>query len=188
VTYTAPPNVQVSYAAEEAVDLSYGDHETRARYLDWLYPADTPEHAKDMGSKQYGCLLHARACLREAGLDGSCRFGGREIDVLRCAYQPLMGQVAGMLQTLGMARGWLSTKDLIDVQPADILLIGDGAQTHGVVVVGVDGSTVHAVDGGQTDVMNGGKGTAIRRCVRTIGSRNGRVYLGDREIKWRIRT
>ena len=93
-----------------------------------------------------------------------------------------------MLWTLAKARGWLETKDLLDVQPGDILVIGEGTQTHGVVVVGVDGSTVHAVDGGQVDSRNGGKGTAIRRRVRTIGSRNGRVWLGDKEVKWRIRT
>lgn len=186
--YVVPPNYMVSRAAETAVDLTYGDPETRARYLAWLYPGDTEAHARDMGSRQYGCLLHARACLREAGLDGTCRFGGREIDVLRCAYAPLLGQIGPMLQTLAMAHGWLETTDLLTVQPADILLIGEGMQTHGVVVVGVDGSTVHAVDGGQTDPMNGGRGTAIRRVVRTIGSRNGRVWLGDREVKWRIRT
>lgn len=182
------PNLLVIQAAESAVDLTYGDPETRPRYLAWTLPTDTPFDANDIGSKRYLCLLHARACLREAGLDGTCLYNGREIDVLRCAYAPLVGQIGPMLWTLAKARGWLETKDLLDVQPGDILVIGEGTKTHGVVVVGVDGSAVHAVDGGQVDAMNGGRGTAIRRCVRTIGSRNGQVWLGDKEVKWRIRT
>jgi hypothetical protein len=189
------PFYPLIHAAESAVDLSYGDPATRDRYLAWLYPGDTPAHADEMGSQQYGCLLHARASLRACDLEGEVSYNGRTVDLLRCAYAPRIGQIGPMLLTLATVRGWLESNpdDLHDVRPADILIVGEGSQTHGLVVTAVDGATIYSVDGGQDDWGNlkpNGKpyGTAIRRCQRTIGTRAGRgVWLGDREIKWRIR-
>lgn len=184
------PFYPLIHAAETAADLSYGDPKKRADYLAWLYPGDTPAHAAEMGASQYGCLLHARACLRACGLEGEVSYHGKTVDLLRCAYAPLIGQIGPMLLTLARTRGWLQSNsdDLHDIRPADIVIVGEGTTTHGLVVVATDGATIHSIDGGQTDPRNGGRGTAIRRCQRTIGTRAGRgVYLGDREVQWRIR-
>ena len=175
-------------AATAAAGLSYGDPATRAAYLARQYPGDTPDDARSMGSSQYGCLLHARACLREAGLDGTCLYRGKEIDVLRCAYAPYIGQIQGLIETLARHHGWYATDDLADVQPADLLVVGEGTSTHGLVVVGTDGATVYSVDGGQTDPQNAPHGTAIKACQRTLGARAGQgVWLGDRRVQCRIR-
>lgn len=192
-------------AAESAADLSYGDPATRARYLAWLYPGDTPHDANDMGKGQYACLLHARACLRACDLEGEVSYRGRTVDLLRCSYKAYIGQIEGMLETLARARGWYETTDLHDVRPADILIVGYGGQApkdpteyarwkatwggvaHGMVVTATDGATIYHTDGGQTDVRNAGRGTAILRCESQLDVRGTQAWIDGRRIRWRLR-
>lgn len=199
------PFLPLVHAAETAADLSYGARDKRAAYLAWLYPGDAAADAADMGSKQYACLLHARACLRACDLEGEVSYHGKTVDLLRCAYAPYIGQIEGMLETLARARGWYETTDLHEVRPADILIVGYGGSApkdpteyarwkatwggvaHGMVVTAVDGKTIFHTDGGQKDVRNAGRGTAILRCESQLSVRGTQAWIDGRRVRCRIR-
>jgi hypothetical protein len=197
-------------------NFSYGDPDKRRAYLLHQYNGDVDDTgeptaaAKEFGKTQYGCLLHARGVLAENQVDGTIPFRGKLVDVLRCSYRvPYLGLVETMLQELARARGLLvmhtDQESIADVQPADLLVIGEGGQApadpaqrqvwlanaggvaHGVFVTGVDGQTIESVDGGGIDPLNSCHGSLIRRCVRTVGVRNGKLWLNDRRISWRLR-
>jgi hypothetical protein len=121
---------------------SFGDPARRPEYLAHQYPGDTPFHAREMGSRQSGCLLFARGCLahqrRADGtpeLDGSITWRGRSVDALQDPYAgPLLGAIEGLLQEYGRQRGVLIT-DAFEVEdlpalvtPGDILAIGNLGQ------------------------------------------------------------
>ena len=199
------PFYPLIHAADSAAGLCYGDPAKREAYLAWQYPGDTAFAADDMGRGQYGCLLHARACLRACDLDGEADYHGKRIDLLRCAYFPLIGQIEGMLETLARARGWYSTTDLHDIRPADILLVGYGGQapkdpaerarwkatwggvTHGMVATAIDDNFLLSVDGGQLDEDNPPHGSAIAQCESRVEMRGTQVWIDGRRLRCRIR-
>lgn len=203
--------------ALECNGLSYGNLTTRLPYLKHCYGGDvTPQgnpnaDAQSMGSGQYACQLHQRGVLAEDEVDGMIVYRGKEVDILRCAYAPYIGQIDAMLQALGKARGLLVTGGdaLGDIQPADLVTIGMGGKApddpaekarwlaewggvaHGVFVTGVRGTTILCTDGGQQDPANVPHGTAIANCERYLVKRTNGWWLADahgaKRINWRIR-
>ncbi len=202
--------------ALECKDLSFGNRATQRAYLLHQYRGDVDASgepnaaAKEMGKKQYGCLLHCRGVLGADETDGMMVYRGKTIDILRCAYAPLIGQIETMMKEFARARGLLVEHDdqdaISDIQPGDILLIGErgsapedaaeharwvrdaGGVAHGVFVTGVEGDTITSVDGGGSDPLNPPYGSLIRQCVRTVNVIRGKKWLGDRRISWRLRS
>lgn len=203
--------------ALECDGLSFGDLAKRPLYLLHQYNGDVTAEgsptaaATDMGRGQYGCILHGRGLLAEDEVDGTIVYHGKSMDILRCAYAPLIGQIEGMMQAFAKARRLLvdSGDDLSDIQPADLVVIGMGGQApsdpaakakwladwggvaHGVFVTGVSGDKIESVDGGQSDEKNPPHGSAIKRCERRLVKHANGWWLHDnhgaRRINWRLR-
>lgn len=200
-------------ATLDAIGLSYGDEALRSAYLSHCYPGDTLADARSMGAVQSACMLHARGGLVEAGANGVIRWGGKQIDILRCPYAgPMLGRIEEMLLALGKANRVLEQDRFAvgeGIQASDILGMGYGSRrptdpgelarwlseygglAHGSVVTGVEGVVIECGDGGQPDPKNGGKPTAIRRVERTLERRANGWWLsgsaGPRRITWRLR-
>lgn len=198
--------------------LSYGDGRTRAAYLRHQYPGDTAFNRNDMGRHQSGCLLHVRGLLAADEVDGVISWGGRQLDVLRGPYAgPLCGRIETILYELARQRGLLTERlyqgDAVpELQPGDLVVIGQGGSrptdsiqrqlwqadwgdiAHGFLVTGVDegGLVVESSDGGQTDSLNSGHPTAIRRVERRLERRRNGWWLASdsgkaRRLNWRLR-
>jgi hypothetical protein len=198
--------------------LSYGDGRTRQAYLLHQYPTDTPFNRNDMGKRQSGCLLHVRSLLAAEGVAGEIDWRGRLLDVLRAPYAgELLGTIETILQELARQRGLLTEglfrgAEVPELLPADLVVIGQGGRApvdpiqrqlwqtdwggvaHGFLVTGVsdDKIEIESSDGGQTDKLNSGYPTAIRRVVRRLERRrNGWWLVSDdgraRRLNWRLR-
>lgn len=204
--------------ALECNGLCYGDPLKRTAYLRHLYPGDltaTGEPnaaALDMGRKQSSCLLSVRGVLAACDVDGVCTINGKTFDVLRAPYAPPdhIGQVETWLRELARQRGAL-VSDAWKTKPqtrfGDVFVIGWGGSApadpaekakwlsewggvaHGAVVTydfGPEG--IQSGDGGQTDVLNENRPTAIAQRVRKLHQdAAGRWWLGDRRLNYIIR-
>lgn len=163
-----------------------------------------------------GLLAHQRRADGSPELDGRTPWGGREVDLLRCTYgQPFTGHIEGMLQTFARHRGLLDEQlyrgaDAPQLRPGDFVIIGSrgsaptdsvqadlwrrdwGGSIHGFLVTGIEGTTVHSVDGGQTDIENHGAPTAIKPCKRELVRQVNGWWLRSadgrqRRLNWRLR-
>jgi len=163
-----------------------------------------------------GTLAAQRRADGSAELDGLTPWHGRQVDLLRCTYgAPFLGLIEPMLLEYGRHRGVLRegvwrAEEPPPLAPGDILTIGNlgqapkdpiqrqlwlhdwGGLVHGFMVVDVDGLRVGSVDGGQSDRLNSGFPTAIRRVDRTLERRSNGWWLvnGDgkaRRCNWLLK-
>jgi hypothetical protein len=169
--------------------LCYGDPAKRAAYLEHQYRGDTPRNAASMGSSQSGCLLHIRGTLGLEGLDDDATFRGRLVDIFDGAYVDEIGMVEGLLLTWVQQRGGgaLSYRgpERPELRTGEVVVIGEGLATHGLIVLEQDGDQVVSSDGGQPDGRNGGRPTAIAERTRTLARGPGGTWtLGGRVLRW----
>jgi hypothetical protein len=192
---------------------SYGEKATRADYLDICYPGDAGPDAQDMGSKQSACMLFVRGLLAHDEVDGTIDYHGRTVDILRAPYKDYLGQIEGMMEAFARARGLYRNdqESLADLEPGDFVVIGYGGSApvdataraawektwgglaHGLLVTGNEGGMISSVDGGQSDMRNGGASTAIAARVRRMDRWSNGWWLKDpmsgrsRRLNWRMR-
>lgn len=153
--------------AEGADGLSYGTDPNG--YSAFLFESDSDAQALQMAAADYSCALTVRAICAKAGVDGSCHFEGRERDVLREPYAELTGLAVALLIELATARGlWSAHPTLADLQPGVVVLIEAPDHVLTIVKRTEQGGAVilESIEGGQTDPLNHGHGTAIHRKTR----------------------
>jgi len=193
--------------------LCYGDPQKRQAYKAHLFPGDSDQDADIFASGMASCLLHGRGLLAADEVDGVVRYHGQALDVLRGPYAAHIGEVEGLLQQLARARGLLVTSlsPPADVEallkPGAVLVHGQGGSlppagpgreallrawggvVHGLFVTGVEprkvGWVVESVDGGQVDLANRSRCTAIRKVSRLAVHRpDGSWWVGSRRFAW----
>ena len=153
--------------AEGADGLSYGTDPDG--YTSFLFATDDADKAREMASEDFSCALTVRAILAKEGADGMCVLQDQMQDVLREPYAHLTGLAVALLIQLAQTRGlWNAHPTLDDLQPGVVVLIE--APDHALTIVKrmEQGGAVilESIEGGQTDIHNGGKGTAIHRKTR----------------------
>lgn len=195
--------------AREKVGLCYGDPAQRAAYRDFVYAFDGAD-AEYFARTLISCLMFAKALMAHNEVDGRLRVHGRERDVLRESYAHFPGQIDSLLQGLASRNGLLVShlhatpyQLRAAIEPGCLVVHGAGGQlpkeqeardrhlaqwgniAHGMVVTGLEGETVLSVDGGQLDVMNANRSTAIAERERAFSLRgSGQLWLGGRRVNY----
>jgi hypothetical protein len=197
-------DLRAQEAAEALEGLSYGTDP--GAYCRALYPHDDWRQALEMGRRQSGCGLVALAILRAIGAEGRCRWQGRDLDLLREPYAGQLGLAIALLERLALARGVLQVPGLgaprPELSPGCVVLVGGddglpperrvfGGLAHVLTVVALEGDVLVCIEGGQTDPVNQGRPTAIRRKRRELVHRAGFWWLRDaggegagRRLRW----
>lgn len=180
----------VAARALELDGLSFGA--TPDRLIAALYPNDTRADALSMGRGQSNCGGTCEAILRLAGgpscpLPYVASFRTRE----RLPWLIWQREEAKKRGAWVDARAWGPERQLPIL--GDMVEIGGDTPAwgdpgvysgpHVLTIVGGERFDCDSVDGGQSDPLNGGRPTAIRRRARRFDERGDQLWLVDPETR-----